>query len=80
MFLNLLDTILGWIGAFLGWLDKITGNYLFALLLFALVIEILMLPFGIKQQKNSQKQASLRPKEMAIKKKYAGRTDNVTQQ
>lgn len=80
MFLNLLDTILGWIGAFLGWLDKITGNYLFALLLFALVIEILMLPFGIKQQKNSQKQASLRPKEMAIKKKYAGRTDKVTQQ
>ena len=39
-----------------------------------------MLPFGIKQQKNSIKQAKLRPKEMAIRKKYAGRNDQATQQ
>jgi len=69
----------------LGWLLKIFsnlvgGNYLFAILIFAVVVEIVLLPFGIKQQKNSIKQARLRPKEMAIRKKYAGRDDKPTQQ
>ena len=53
---------------------------MWALLLFAIFIEVLLLPFGIKQQKNSIKQAKLRPKEMAIRKKYAGRDDNPTKQ
>ncbi len=69
-----------WIGTFLGWLDSLTGSYLFALFLFALIVEALMLPFAIKQQKNTIKQASLRPKELAIRKKYAGRNDQATQQ
>jgi len=73
------DTILGWIGSFLGWLDQITGNYVWALFIFAIIVEIILLPFTIKQQKNSIKQAKLRPKEMAIRKKYAGRTDRATQ-
>ena len=69
----------------LGWLlkmcSKIVGNnYLFAILMFALLFEIVLLPFAIKQQKNSIKQARLRPKEMAIRKKYAGRDDKPTQQ
>ncbi len=75
-----MDFIYKWIGTFLGWLDGLTGNYLFALLIFALIVEILLLPFGIKQQKNSIRQAKLRPKEMAIRKKYAGRNDQKTQQ
>ena len=61
--------------------NNIMGNqYVLALLLFAIVIEILLLPFAIKQQKNTIKQAKLRPKEMAIRKKYAGRDDNPTKQ
>ena len=58
----------------------LTQNYLVALLLFALVMQIVLLPLGIRQQKNMVRQASLRPKEMAIRKRYAGRTDKVTQQ
>lgn len=59
----------------------LVGNeYLFALFLFALIVEVLMLPFGIMQQKNSIRQAKLKPKEMAIRKKYAGREDRETQQ
>lgn len=73
-------TIYSAIGTFLGWLDKLTGNYLMALLLFAIIVEVLLLPLGIKQQKNSIRQAKLRPKEMAIRKKYAGRNDQATQQ
>ncbi len=76
----ILDPIYKAIGIFLGWLDSLTGNYLFALLIFALIVEILLLPFSLKQQKNSIRQAKLRPKEMTIRKKYAGRNDQATQQ
>lgn len=68
----------------LGWIMKgcyiVTNNYALALLLFAVALQIILLPFGIKQQKNSVKQAKLRPKEQAIRKKYAGRNDKATQQ
>ena len=59
---------------------SITNNYLLSIMLFTLVMEILLLPLGIKQQKNQVKQASLAPRIMAIKKKYAGRDDKATQQ
>ena len=73
------DWIFGLIGSFLGWLDSLTGNYVWALFIFAIIVEILLLPFAIKQQQNSIKQAKLRPKEMAIRNKYKGRNDRATQ-
>ena len=76
------DSILGVIGKILNWITKYLGfgSYIVGICLFAIVIEILMLPFSIKQQKNSIKQATLRPKEMAIKNKYKGRNDQPTMQ
>ena len=76
------DGILGVIGKILNWITKYLGfgSYIVGICLFAIVIEILMLPFSIKQQKNSIKQAKLRPKEMAIKNKYKGRNDQPTLQ
>ena len=59
---------------------QLTHNYALALFVFAVVLQVLLVPFGIKMQKNTVKQARLRPKEMAIRKKYAGRTDQATQQ
>ena len=59
---------------------NLTNNYMLAICLFALVMEILLCPIAIKQQKNQVKQASLAPKVAAIRKKYAGRNDQVTQQ
>ena len=65
----------------LSFFSSITGGYyLFGLFIFALLVKLLLLPFGIKQQKTSIKQAKIRPKEMAIRKKYKGRTDQKTQQ
>ena len=68
----------------LGWIMRIcyslADNYLLALLLFALIMQLLLLPFSIKQQKNSIRQAQLAPKLAALRKKYAGRTDAATQQ
>ncbi len=58
----------------------LTDNYMIALLFFAIVVKLVLFPIGIKTQKNMVKQASLRPREMAIRAKYAGRTDQATQQ
>ena len=76
------DGLLGVIGKILNWITKYLGfgSYVLGICLFAIVIELLMLPFSIKQQKNSIKQAKLRPKEMAIKNKYKGRNDQPTMQ
>lgn len=71
----MIDAILGFLGTIISFFNNLTGNYLVAVILFALLFKILLFPFSIKQQKNSVKQASLRPKEMAIKKKYKGRED-----
>ncbi len=59
--------------------NSITGNYILALLLFAVVAKLVLLPLDIKQQKSSIKQAKMRPKELAIRNKYKGRTDRATQ-
>ncbi len=53
-------------------------NYALALFWFALLVKIVMIPFAIMQQKSQIKGAKLRPKMLAIEKKYAGRTDQVT--
>ena len=72
-----LYTALGWL---LSFFNSITGSYALALLLYALVFKIVLLPFGIKQQRNQVKTAALTPKIEVIKAKYRGRTDQVTQQ
>ncbi len=76
------DKLLCWIGIGLQWMTNTLcfGSYLVGICLFAVIVEILMLPFAIKQQKNSIRQATLRPKEMAIRNKYKGRNDQVTMQ
>ncbi|MBO5379666.1 MAG: membrane protein insertase YidC [Clostridia bacterium] len=67
-----------------GWVLKacyaISNNYVVALLIFSLAMQILLCPFGIIQQRNMVKQAKMRPMEYIIRKKYAGRTDRATQQ
>ena len=76
--IDILAKLLGYVMYGCSWL--LGNNYVLALLLFALAMQILLSPFGIKQQKNMVKQAYLRPKEMAIRKKYAGRNDKATMQ
>lgn len=55
-----------------------TGHYALALLLFSLGVKILLLPLSIRQQKSQIKMARIRPKMLAIEKKYAGRNDQPT--
>lgn len=56
------------------------NNYLAAILLFALVIEVLMIPLQIKMQKNSIAQAKLQPKLRAITKRFDGLKDQASLQ
>lgn len=69
-----MDWLLKPFGSVLKFFNDITGSYLIAILIFAVLVKILMLPLSIKQQKNQVKQASLRPKETAIRKKYKDAT------
>ena len=77
----MLDWLYELIGTMLSWFSSLFGGqYVFGLLLYALVFKILFLPFSIKQQKNQIKMAQLTPKIELIKAKYRGRTDQVTMQ
>ena len=67
-------------GKVLEFCNFLVPNYVFAILLFALLMQILLCPFGIIQQKNMVKQAKMRPMEYIIRKKYAGRNDRATMQ
>ncbi len=70
----------GYLMRFCCWISP-GNNYIIALIFFTIIIElILCLLFGIKQQKNMIKQASIAPLAAAIRKKYAGRDDQVTKQ
>lgn len=77
-FMDIINVPAGYVIRFLS--NLVGNNYMFTLILFAVAIEIVLLPFGIRQQRNTIKQAKLRPKEMAIRKKYQGRDDKPTQQ
>ncbi len=80
--LGLRDQLMQWVGVGFAWLIEYPGfgSFILGTLYFAIILEILMLPLGINQQKNSRKQARLRPKEMAIRNKYKGRNDRATQE
>ena len=67
-------------GYLISFVYSLTHSYTLAIVAFGIVVLAVLFPLNIKQQKNSQKQAALRPKEERIRKKYAGRTDRVTQQ
>jgi len=73
----ILSPIFGYVIKFL---HGFCNNYLLTLFIFAVLVKLLLLPLGIKQQKNTVKQARMRPKEMAIRRKYAGRDDQKTKQ
>ena len=77
----MLDWLYEFIGTMLYWFSSLfRGQYVFGLLIYALLFKLLFLPFSIKQQKNQIKMAELAPKIELIKAKYRGRTDQVTMQ
>lgn len=60
------------------WISQ--NRFWIAIIFFSLIMEAVLLPLSIKQQKASVKQQKLKPMEIAIRRKYKGQNDKVTQQ
>lgn len=79
--------LLGWIAGFLGLImnciffviDKIgLPNIGLAIILFTIVVNLLMLPLTIKQQKFAKLSAKITPETQAIQAKYKGKQDQAS--
>ena len=58
-------------GYLLDWLYQLTTNYGVALILFAVLIKLILLPTSIKSKRSSMKMSRLTPQVQALQKKYA---------
>ncbi len=68
MNIPLLSPLMGYVLKFFS--DLCGGNFALAVLIFTVLVNLLMLPLTIKSQKSTAKQAMLKPKMDALKKKY----------
>jgi YidC/Oxa1 family membrane protein insertase len=58
-------------GYVLDWLYQFTSNYGLALILFAVIVQAVMLPITYMSKKSSMKMSRIQPKIQAIQRKYA---------
>ena len=59
-------------GVLVMWLYEVTNNYGLAIILFALIVKIIFMPFQIKSKRSTLRTAKLAPYVENIKKRYAG--------
>ena len=59
-------------GYLMDWLYQFTSNYGLALILFAVLVKLILLPATAKGKKSSMKMSRLQPRVQAIQKKYEG--------
>lgn len=71
VFTILADCIRVPFGYALEWLYRLTGSYGAALIIFALVVKLILLPVSMKSKKNMMKMSRLAPKIKALEIKYA---------
>lgn len=67
IFKLLITTPLGYI---LGWINQFVGNYGVAIILFTILIKLVLLPLGLKQQKSMTKMQRIQPKLKEVQEKY----------
>ena len=65
---DLVTVPFGWL---LGFLYDITSNYGFAMILFALIVNLVLLPINAKSKKSMMKMSRLQPRIQEIQQKYA---------
>ena len=56
------------------------GSSGLAIIIFTLIVKLILFPLMVKQQKSSFKMQALQPELMKIRKKYEGKTDQMSQQ
>ncbi len=65
--MELIKIAIGWL---LGFIYELVNNYGVALILFTLVIKLILLPLGLKQQKSMTKMQQIQPKITKLQEKY----------
>jgi len=66
-------------GYLLDWLYQLTTNYGLALILFAIIIKLILLPATAKSKKSTMKMSRLTPRIQVIQKKYAGDQQKINE-
>ena len=64
--MELIKIAIGWL---LGFIYELVNNYGVALILFTLVIKLILLPLGLKQQKSMTKMQQIQPKITKLQEK-----------
>ena len=72
MTLSIWDVIRVPFGYLLEWLYNLTSNYGVALVIFAIILKVILLPAGIKSKKSTMKMSRLSPRLKELEAKYAG--------
>ena len=65
---NLITVPFGWL---MGWLYQITGNYGVAMILFAVCVQMALLPITAKSKKGMMKMSRIQPQMQEIQRRYA---------
>ncbi|MGM9522675.1 MAG: membrane protein insertase YidC [Oscillospiraceae bacterium] len=66
----MLDLIARPFGILVMWLYELTNNYFLAVVLFALIVKLILLPFQMKSKKSMMRQSLLQPQLQEIAKKH----------
>ena len=76
--MSLINTVLGTPLGWLMWLCyRVTGGYVFAIVLFTLLTKVILLPLNVVVQKNSIKMVRIQPELNRINLKYFGDRDAI---
>ena len=67
-------------GMLLAWLYGLTGNYGVAMIIFAVIVQLVLLPITAKSKKNMMKMSRLQPRIQEIQKKYANDQQKLQQE
>jgi len=75
-----MNTIARPFGILLLWLFELTKNYGAAVILFALIVKVILLPFMMKSKHGMMRQTALAPKMKELEKRYAGNKQKYTEE
>ena len=65
---DLITVPFGWL---LGWLYELTGSYGLAMIIFAVIVQLVLLPITMKSKKSMMKMSRIQPRIQEIQRKYA---------
>ena len=65
---NIITVPFGWL---MGWLYQVTGNYGVAMILFAICVQMALLPITAKSKKSMMKMSRIQPQMQEIQRRYA---------